>query len=125
VSKLTSNVLTLVDIPGLFTYDKAEVMGSMTSPSGGLMLLTRNDTFAMVQLYDRLLNPLEIARLVKPVTITFKMPPDARVRYLNNFIQLQCASRDGFMSQWNTTRITLASINNATGEVSCLATHFT
>lgn len=68
----------------------------MSNPSGAMMVLIKNDTFAFAQVYDKNLNTLNVAKLVKPVNITFKMPEDIRRRYINGTIKLQCASRDGF-----------------------------
>lgn len=89
------------------------------------MLLTRNGSFAFAQMFDKNLNVLSISKLSKAVNITFNMPEDVRSRYAQGKVTLSCISRDNYANSWASTRISMSTINNNTGEVNCLASHFT
>ena len=47
LGELSNSASSLLDIDGM-TYDKNEVFRVMSNPSGGMMLIARNDTFANV-----------------------------------------------------------------------------
>jgi hypothetical protein len=49
--------------------------------------------------------------------MTFKLGEDYRLKYINGTATIRCASRDKFSDVWTSTRITLNSVNNQTGEV--------
>jgi hypothetical protein len=114
----------MLDLPN-FIYDKSEVLGTLANPTGCLMVLIKNETFALVQIYDTNILSLNVAKLSKAVKITFKMPEEMRIKYNAGNAQIRCASRDGFSSTWATTRVSMGNIKKDTGEVECLATHFT
>lgn len=117
---------SLLDISGQFTYDKNEVFRvASTAQAGGIMIVARNDTFTYVQVYDKALNQLSITKLTTPVKVGFKIPDEMLPKYLNGSAQIRCASRDKFADAWTSTRITMNSVNNKTGDVLCSATHFT
>jgi hypothetical protein len=87
--------MSLLDLP-TFLYDKSEVYGILSASFGGMMVLSKNDTFAHVQMYDRNLIQLGVSKLSKAVNITFKMPADILAKYYTGTINLSCASRDSF-----------------------------
>jgi hypothetical protein len=105
ITKLNSQSSSLLSFDSTFTYDKAEVMKYVTNPSAALMVLCKNDTYAMVQIYDGGLNQIGVSKLNRPVRMTFKLSEDQRQRYVNGGSNLRCASRDKFSDSWTSTRI--------------------
>ena len=85
--------------------------------NGGIMIIGRNDTYSFAQVYNKNLNQLSITKLTTPVRMTFKLGEDYRLKYMNGTATIRCASRDKFSDVWASTRITLNSVNNQTGEV--------
>ena len=76
VTKLDQQASTLLSNGTTFYYDKNEVMKYVSNPSGSLMVLAKNDTYAIVQIYDAGLNQIGVSKLVTPVKITFKLSND-------------------------------------------------